>query len=103
MPDRDAYLGDVGIAETTAYLCRATPIFDLRLHFRIAPFDDTRNYGVALAVTFQIGHHLAHGSAGIPFAQPCRDIRVVVTSAFSFWIFTSTTGTSRSFTAGSIL
>ena len=65
-----AYLGDIGIAETTTHLSSTTPILNLSLNTWVAALNHTCNHSRTLAGTIQVGHHLADGTTGIEFAQP---------------------------------
>ena len=73
-----AYLGDVGITETTTHLGGTAPVLDLSLYLRIATFNHTCNHGVALAGTLKVGYHLAHCTAGVEFAKPGGNVGMFV-------------------------
>ena len=42
----------------------------------VAAFHHASDDGMALAGTLEVGHHLAHGSAGIELAQPGGDVGI---------------------------
>ena len=65
-----ADLGDVGVTEAAAHLGRAAPVFDLGLEMGITALVHAGDDRVALAGALQVGHHLAHGAAGVQLAQP---------------------------------
>ena len=96
-------MGEVCIAEAAAHLSGTAPIFNLSLHGWVTALDHTGDNGMALAGALQIRDHLTDRTAGIQRAQPSGDVRVGVVRGFFFCTLTSTTGTLRSRTAGSIL
>ena len=48
---RTSDLGDIGLAETSADLCRLTPVFNLCCHLGVTAFYDTGDHGMSLACT----------------------------------------------------
>ena len=81
---RSSDLRNIGIAESSSYLSRAAPVFDLRLDSGIPALYNAGDNRMSLAVSLQVGNHLAYSSAGIAFAEPGSDICVVVVKSFQF-------------------
>ena len=81
---RASDLGQICIAEAPPDLCRAAPVFDLRLHIGVAALYDAGDHSVTLAGSLQIGHHLTHCAAGIQLAEPGRGIRVLIVRGLLF-------------------
>ena len=81
---RSSDLGDVGIAESSSGLCCTAPVFDLSLNDGIAAFYDACDAGMSLAESFKVSYHFADSTACIAFAQPYRDIGVIVIEGFQF-------------------
>ncbi len=75
-------LCNVGVAEASAHLCGAAPVFYLCLYQRVATLNDTRNHGMSLAGTFQVGNHFAYGTAGIQLTEPCGNVGLLVVGGF---------------------
>ena len=75
---RTANLRDIGITESSSYLRGTAPVLDLCLYARIAALDNTRDYGMSLARSLQVGNSLAHSAAGVTLAQPGRDIGMII-------------------------
>ena len=96
-------LSNVGIAESPSGLGCTAPLFQLCLNAGISAFHHPGNHSVPFSIPLKIRNHFAYSAASITFTQPGSDIRMVIIQSFQFLEVTRTTGTSRSFTAGSIL
>ncbi len=75
---RSSDLGQVGVAESPADLCRAAPLVDFFGHIGIAALDDACNNCVALSSALKVRDHLADRATGVELAQPCRCICIGV-------------------------
>ena len=79
---RSSDLSDIGIAESSSYLCSLAPVFDLCLNSRISTLNYTCNNSMSLACSFQIGNCFTYSTAGISFTKPCSDICVIIIQCF---------------------
>ena len=79
---RPADLGEVCVAEAAAHLSGAAPVGDLGIRLRVSALDNPRDDGMTLSGTLEVGHHLAHGAAGIELAQPGCGIGVGIVRGF---------------------
>ena len=79
---RSSDLSDIGIAESSSYLCSLAPVFDFCLNSRISALNYTCNNSMSLACSFQIGNCFTYSAACISFAKPCSDICVIIIQCF---------------------
>ena len=79
-----ADLREVQIAEAAAHLGGFAPVGKLGLDGRVAALHHAGDDGMALAGALKVGHHLAHGAAGVQFAQPFGGVGVGVVRRAQF-------------------
>ena len=75
-------LGNIGVAESSAYLGCPAPLIDFLCHVSISAFYNTGDDGMTFARTLQIGYHLTDCSTGIQLTEPFWRIGIGIIRCF---------------------